>query len=105
MRKISDVRLLFSVEYNLSGSPMSRRKKRVEDIEFSAKPFFYVNLSKEPHPPLSRNRNYFSELFPAIVGVDRRPIDVDPFPEFSSALDRGGWPEGIRHIKGKIRRR
>ena len=40
-----------------------------------------------------------------LIGIDLDPVDWDPAPEFSNALERGGWGAGIKHIQRKLKKR
>jgi len=38
------------------------------------------------------------------IGVDLEPVDWDPTPELSNAIDKGGVKGGIKHLQRKIGR-
>lgn len=66
------------------------------------KPFIF-NLSRGQHP--EPKIKALINIKGPWAGVDLRHQDVDLFPELTKALDRGGWPEGIKHIRKRIWRK
>jgi len=55
---------------------------------------------------IDRSRKLTWKLFKEqpSVGIDLEPVDWDPMPGLSNAIDKGGWPEGLKHLRGKIRK-
>jgi len=38
------------------------------------------------------------------IGIDLEPVDWEPMPELSKAIDKGGWPAGLKHLKSKLKK-
>ena len=55
-----------------------------------------------PHKKLSLESLHIKNI---AFGLDKDPYDFDPFPDLTKALEKGGWEEGLRHIKNKTRKR
>jgi len=39
-----------------------------------------------------------------VIGIDLDPVDWDPTPELSSAIDKGGIGGGLRHLHLKLKK-
>ena len=78
---------------------MSKRKESLKDsIKWVLNPF---------RKDVSHKEFTLKSLHPKnlALGLDHDPYNIDPFPELTKELDRGGWPAGIKHIKRKIKKR
>ena len=39
------------------------------------------------------------------IGLDLHPVDADPFPKLTKAIEKGGLLAGFKYIKKKLRRK
>lgn len=65
--------------------------------------FFRLNLSTKPQNKKITSKMILKE--DPWIGVDMRPMDWDPTPDLTRAIEKGGWSGGIKHIKRKLKKR
>jgi len=83
---------------------MSNKKKDILK-RIQEKPLFGINFRGRPPWDKDGKLTFDDFIDQPVIGLDFHPVDFDPFPKLTKAIERGGLKAGFKYIKKKLRRK